>query len=278
MHKFPTLDGKIIDLSKPLVMGILNITPDSFYDGGKYLNEVDIKKRINQIFDEGADIIDVGAYSTRPGASFVDEKEELSRNLFTCELIRKHYPNATISIDTFRSKVAKGVNDAFGPIIINDISGGTLDDAMYDYVASSSLPYIMMHIKGEPHSMQNNPHYDDVCLEVREFFRKRIEILKEKGTDNLILDLGFGFGKTLGNNYELMNRMDEFKDFGFPILTGISRKSMIYRLLDKSPKDSLIGTTVLNTIALLKGTSIIRVHDVKEAVETVKIFLALQNK
>jgi len=278
MHKFPILNDKIIDLSKPLVMGILNITPDSFYDGGKYLSEIEIKKRIDQIFDEGADIIDVGSYSTRPGADFVDEKEELSRTLFATELIRKYYSNAIISIDTFRSKVAKEVNECFGPIIINDISGGTLDDKMYDYVALSSLPYIMMHIKGEPHSMQNNPNYDNVCLEVKQFFTKRIKILKDKGFDNLIIDLGFGFGKTLENNYDLMNKMNEFKEFGFPILTGISRKSMIFKLLGGTPKDSLNGTTALNTIALLKGTSILRVHDVKEAVETVKIFNALKKK
>lgn len=272
-----TLNNLSLDFSTPVVMGILNVTPDSFYDGGKYTSELKAIERIHQIVDEGAGIIDVGAYSTRPGADFVDEKEELARLSWAVELVRKYFPNIPVSIDTFRAGVAREIISCMGPVIINDISGGTMDDGMFDFIAESGLPYIMMHIKGTPQTMQKNPVYTDVVGEVGDFFEKRIEVLNRKGFDNIILDPGFGFGKTLEHNYELMQGMSDFQKWEYPLLVGISRKTMIYKLLGGSAEDALNGTTVLNTIALLKGASILRVHDVKEAVEVVKIVEKLRN-
>lgn len=266
-----TLNKKSLDFSTPVVMGILNVTPDSFYDGGKYLSEVKVIERIRQIVDEGAGIIDVGAYSTRPGAAFVDEKEELARLAWAVELVRKYYPDMAVSIDTFRSAVAREVIDCLGDVIVNDISGGTMDDAMFDFIAKSGVPYIMMHIQGTPQTMQLNPVYEHIVKDVRQFFTDRIAMLNEAGFDNIILDPGFGFGKTLEHNYELMDGMDSYLDLDYPILVGISRKTMIYKLIGGTANEALNGTTVLNTISLLKGASILRVHDVREAVEAVKI-------
>ena len=253
------------------IMGILNVTPDSFYDGGKYVSEVKVIERIHQIVEEGAGIIDVGAYSTRPGAAFVDEKEELARLAWAVELVRKYYPDVVVSIDTFRSAVAREIIDCLGDVIVNDISGGTMDDGMFDFVAQSGVPYIMMHIQGTPQTMQLNPVYENVVKDVRKFFTDRIAMLNEAGFDNIILDPGFGFGKTLDHNYELMDGMDSYLDLEYPILVGISRKTMIYKLIGGTANEALNGTTVLNTLALLKGASILRVHDVREAVEAVKI-------
>lgn len=275
MMKFPEIGGKRLDLSRPVVMGILNVTPDSFYDGGSYLSEVKVTERIRQIMEEGAGMIDVGAYSTRPGAAPVDEKEELARLTPAIELIRKHYPEAVISIDTFRARVAEEINTCLGPVIINDISGGTMDERMFPYVAKAGVPYIMMHIQGIPATMQRNPVYGNVVTEVRDFFTERLARLNALGFDNLILDPGFGFGKTLQHNYELMNGMDSFLDLGYPLLVGISRKAMIYKTLGGAPADALNGTTVLNTISLMKGASILRVHDVREAVEAVALQSAI---
>ncbi|HIX04333.1 MAG TPA: dihydropteroate synthase [Candidatus Odoribacter faecigallinarum] len=266
-----TLNKLPLDLSTPVVMGILNVTPDSFYDGGKYTTETAVIRRINQIVEEGAGIIDVGAYSTRPGAAFVDEQEELGRLSWAVELVRKYYPNLPVSIDTFRAGVAREIVSCLGEVIVNDISGGTLDENMFDFVAETGVPYIMMHIQGTPQTMQQNPVYEDVVREVRQFLTERIAVLNAKGFDNIILDPGFGFGKTLVHNYELMSGMDTYQDLGYPLLVGISRKTMIYKLLGGTAQDALNGTTVLNTIALLKGANILRVHDVKEAVETVRI-------
>lgn len=271
MVKNPEMGGEKLDLSKPLVMGILNVTPDSFYDGGKYLSEVKVIERIRQIVEEGAGIIDVGAYSTRPGAAFVDEKEELARLEPAVELIRKYYPAIWVSIDTFRAGVAWEINKCLGPVIINDISGGTMDDRMFETVARLGVPYILMHIQGTPQTMQKNPVYKDVVKEIRDFFEERIRRLKTMGFDNLILDPGFGFGKTVEHNYELMNRLEEYLTLGYPLLSGISRKTMIWKFLGITPAEALNGTTVLNTVSLLKGAHILRVHDVKEAVETVRI-------
>lgn len=259
-------------------MGILNVTPDSFYDGGKYLSETKIIGRIHSIVEEGAGIIDIGAYSTRPGAAFVDEKEELGRLSWAVELVRKYYPDLPVSIDTFRSGVAKEIIACLGPVIVNDISGGTMDEKMFDFVAAAGVPYIMMHIQGTPQTMQQNPHYVDVVAEVRAFLAERIARLNALGFDNIILDPGFGFGKTLEHNYELMQCMDSYQDMGgYPLLVGISRKTMIYKLLGGTAQDALNGTTVLNTIALLKGADILRVHDVKEAVEAVKMVEKLKH-
>ena len=266
-----TLNKLPLDLSTPVVMGILNVTPDSFYDGGKYTTETAVIRRIHQIVEEGAGIIDVGAYSTRPGAAFVDEQEELGRLSWAVELVRKYYPNLPVSIDTFRAGVAREIVSCLGEVIVNDISGGMLDENMFDFVAETGVPYIMMHIQGTPQTMQQNPVYEDVVREVRQFLTERIAVLNAKGFDNIILDPGFGFGKTLAHNYELMSGMDTYQDLGYPLLVGISRKTMIYKLLGGTAQDALNGTTVLNTIALLKGANILRVHDVKEAVETVRI-------
>lgn len=262
---------QFLDLKTPVVMGILNVTPDSFYDGGKYLSEVKLIERIHQIVEEGAAIIDVGAYSTRPGAAFVDEKEEIGRLSVAVELIRKHYPRALVSIDTFRSKVAEEIVTCLGPVIINDISGGTMDEHMFEYVARTGMPYIMMHIQGTPQTMQKNPVYENVVRDVRAFFEDRIARLNDLGFNRIILDPGFGFGKTLAHNYELMEGMDSFKDLGYPLLVGISRKSMIYKLLETTATEALNGTTVLNTVSLMKGADILRVHDVKEAVQAIKL-------
>lgn len=266
-----TLNKLPLDLSTPVVMGILNVTPDSFYDGGKYTTETAVIRRIHQIVEEGAGIIDVGAYSTRPGAAFVDEQEELGRLSWAVELVRKYYPNLPVSIDTFRAGVAREIVSCLGEVIVNDISGGTLDENMFDFVAETGVPYIMMHIQGTPQTMQQNPVYEDVVREVWQFLTERIAVLNAKGFDNIILDPGFGFGKTLAHNYELMSGMDTYQDLDYPLLVGISRKTMIYKLLGGTAQDALNGTTVLNTIALLKGANILRVHDVKEAVETVRI-------
>ncbi len=266
-----TLNHRPLDLTSPVVMGILNVTPDSFYDGGKYLSETKVIGRIRQIVEEGAGIIDVGAYSSRPGAAFVDEKEELGRLAWAVELVRKYYPSVPVSIDTFRAGVAKEIVGCLGEVMVNDISGGTLDDGMFDFVASSGVPYIMMHIQGTPQTMQKNPVYDNVVADVRRFFTDRIARLNAAGFDNIILDPGFGFGKTLDHNYELMSGMDSYRDLGYPLLVGISRKTMIYKALGCTANEALNGTTVLNTISLMKGTSILRVHDVKEAVEAVKL-------
>lgn len=265
-----------IDWTRPLVMGILNVTPDSFYDGGRYLSETKVIERIHQLVEEGADIIDVGAYSTRPGAAYVDEKEEMARLEPTIELIRKYYPQALVSIDTFRAKVVEEINTCLGPVIVNDISGGTMDERMFETVAEAGVPYIMMHIQGTPQTMQQNPVYQDVVGEIRQFFTERIVRLKALGFDNIILDPGFGFGKTLEHNYELLNGMDSYRNLGYPLLVGISRKTMIWKLLNISPAEALNGTTVINTIALLKGANILRVHDVQEAVQAVKIVEKLQ--
>lgn len=269
--------GEVLDFSTPVVMGILNVTPDSFYDGGSYRSETKIIGRIHQIVEEGGGIIDVGAYSSRPGAAVVSEKEEIGRLMPAVELIRKYYPHIPVSIDTFRAKVAKEVNTCMGTVIVNDISGGTMDDAMFGYVAEAEVPYVMMHIQGTPDTMQKNPVYTDVVKEVGQFFGERIARLEATGFRQIILDPGFGFGKTLQHNYELLNGLESFERFDYPLLVGISRKSMVYRLLGGKPADALNGTTVLNTVSLLKGADILRVHDVKEAVEAVKIVEAMRN-
>ncbi|MBD9177643.1 MAG: dihydropteroate synthase [Odoribacter splanchnicus] len=276
MIKMLKVGGEVLDLSTPAVMGILNVTPDSFYDGGSYQSEAKIIGRIHQIVEEGGRIIDVGAYSSRPGAAAVSEKEEIGRLMPAVELIRKYYPHIPVSIDTFRAKVAKEVNTCMGTVIVNDISGGTMDETMFDYVSQAGIPYVMMHIQGTPETMQKNPEYADVVKEVGQFFQERIARLEAAGFRQIILDPGFGFGKTLQHNYELLDGMETYKSFGYPLLAGISRKSMIYKLLGGTPADALNGTTVLNTISLLKGADILRVHDVKEAVEAVKIVGAMR--
>lgn len=271
MVKYIEVGGERVSLERPVVMGILNVTPDSFYDGGRYTSELKIIERIHEIVEQGAGIIDVGAYSTRPGAEFVDEREELSRLSFAVELVRKYYPHLPVSIDTFRANVAREIRHCLGDVIVNDISGGTMDEKMFETVAEMNVPYILMHIQGTPRDMQVNPHYEDVVGEVRQFLVERIARLNALGFNKIIIDQGFGFGKTLEHNYRLMERIGDFLTLDYPLLVGISRKTMIWKLLGCTPKEALNGSTVLNTIALLKGAHILRVHDVREAVEAVKI-------
>ena len=263
--------GRLLDLPTPVVMGILNATPDSFYAGSRTQTEAEIAARVHQIVDEGAGIIDVGAYSSRPGADDVPAEEEARRLRHALDIVRREAPDAIISVDTFRADVAKMCIEEGGAHIINDISGGTLDKNMFRTVARLRVPYILMHIQGEPHTMQQAPHYDNLEQEVFLFLSQRVDQLRQLGVADIILDPGFGFGKTLAHNYELMNRLEDFREFDLPLLVGISRKSMIYKLLGTTPAEALGGTIALNTIALMKGAHILRVHDVRAAVETVRI-------
>ncbi|WP_408047652.1 dihydropteroate synthase [Tenacibaculum crassostreae] len=267
--------GTLLDLSTPKVMGILNITPDSFYDGGKYKNEQDILAQTEKMLSEGATFIDVGAYSSRPGAKHISEEEELQRMLPVIELLMKNFSEILISVDSFRSKVAEESINA-GAAIINDISGGKMDDNMFTTVAKLQVPYIMMHMQGTPQNMQVNPHYENVVTEVISFFAEQLFKLRQLKINDIIIDVGFGFGKKLNQNYELLKNLSLFKNLDVPVLTGVSRKSMLYKLLEISPEEALNATTVANTVALLNGTNILRVHDVKEAVEAVTIVSQLQ--
>ena len=262
--------GTLIDLASPKVMGILNITPDSFYDGGKYKDEVAILNQVDKMLTEGATFIDVGAYSSRPGAAHISEEEELKRILPVIDLLLKNFPEIILSIDTFRSKIAKETINA-GAAIINDISGGTMDDNMFSTVANLHVPYILMHMLGTPQNMQQNPVYDDVVKDIISFFAKQIFELHQLQLNDIIIDMGFGFGKTIAHNYQILKDLRLFKSLDAPILAGISRKSMLYKTLDISAQEALNATTSANTIALLNGANILRVHDVKEAVEAVKI-------
>ena len=271
-----TLNGKVLDFDIPVVMGILNVTPNSFYDGGKYTKEKAILLHVEQMIEEGVNILDVGAVSTHPGADMVSTKDELSRLLPVLKAINKRFPNVPLSIDTFRSWVALEAMDVAGECIVNDISGGNFDENMFSTVAKLGVPYILMHIIGTPQTMQDDPHYDDVVKDISSYFSEKVRLLTRAGVKDIILDPGFGFGKSIDDNYELMNRMDSFKVFQLPVLAGISRKSMIFKLLGITPEDSLPGTEILNTMALLGGADILRVHDVKEAVHAVKIFEELK--
>ena len=262
--------GTLIDLTSPKVMGILNITPDSFFDGGKYKDEHAILSQTEKMLNEGATFVDVGAYSSRPGAKHVSEAEEQQRIVQVIELLQRNFSDILISVDSFRSAVVKESINA-GASIINDISGGVLDDKMFTTVASLQVPYIMMHMQGTPQSMQLNPVYENVVTDLISFFAEQLHKLRELKVNDIIIDVGFGFGKTNEHNYELLKKLSLFKSLEVPILTGVSRKSMLYKTLDISAKEALNATTVANTIALLNGTNILRVHDVKEAIEAVKI-------
>ncbi len=263
--------GKLMDLSEPQVMGILNVTPDSFYSASRRNTDQEIAGRVQTILAEGGSMIDIGAYSSRPGADDVSAEEEMNRLRGGLKILRDIAPDAVVSVDTFRADVAKMCVEEYGVQIINDISGGELDEHMFSTVAELGVPYILMHMKGDPQTMQNGPHYDDLLAEMLRYFGTKVQQLHELGVKDIILDPGFGFAKTLEHNYELMNRMQDLQVLELPMLVGVSRKSMIYRLLGTSPEKALNGTSVLNTLALLKGASILRVHDVKEAVEVVQI-------
>ena len=270
------LGNSQIDLSIPVVMGIVNITPDSFYDGGKMEDEATMLKAVEEMIREGVGIIDVGAVSTRPGAENVSTKQELGRLLPAVQAIRNNFPDIPISIDTFRSWVAVRVVDEVGPIIVNDISGGMLDSKMFETVAQLQVPYILSHIQGTPKDMQDSPEYTDIIKDISSYFAEKYKKLTKLGVKDVIIDPGFGFGKNLDHNYELLNRLDAFKVFQLPVMVGLSRKSMIWKALDITPEEALNGTSVANTLALLGGADILRVHDVKEAVEAVKIFCEIK--
>ncbi len=271
-------NGEIIDLSKPLVMGIINVTPDSFYGASRYMMRYRIARRAKQIIDQGGTIIDIGACSTRPGSQLVSEKEELKRLEKALSAVRNVLPNTIISVDTFRSSVAKHVVDNFGVSIINDISAGEMDASMFETIANLNVPYIIMHMQGTPREMQKNPQYENVVREVFTFFNQRIEKLKLLGVSDILIDPGFGFGKTIEHNYTLLRNLEAFSLLDLPIVAGLSRKSMIHKHLNISPKQALNGTTVLNTIALNNGAQILRVHDVKEAVETISLVQIFNNQ
>ncbi len=262
--------GTLIDFSTPRVMGILNITPDSFFDGGRYKNETTILTQVEKMLSEGATFIDIGAYSSRPGAAHISEAEELARIVPVIELLVRKFPEIIISVDTFRSAVAKKTIDA-GAAMINDISAGNMDTNMFNMVATLQVPYIIMHMLGTPQDMQENPTYTDVSKEIISFFAKKIHRLHQLKVNDVLIDVGFGFGKTLEHNYELLKNLDLFKNLEHPLLVGISRKSMLYKPLNINAEEALNATTSAHTIALLNGTNILRVHDVKEAMEAIKI-------
>lgn len=265
------IGGRLLSFDRPMVMGILNVTPDSFFATSRCRGEEEIRQRVCRMRCEGADMVDIGAYSTRPGAEDVTPEEELRRLLPAISIVREEWPEAVISVDTFRAEVARCAIEA-GADMINDISGGEMDKEMFSTIADLHVPYVLMHMQGTPQDMQRAPHYENLMCEVFRSLGERVELLHEMGVADVIIDPGFGFGKTLEQNYEMMARLGEFRLLECPILVGISRKSMIYRLLDSTPEQSLNGTTALNTIALMNGADILRVHDVKEAVEAVNIY------
>ncbi|MCE2615886.1 MAG: dihydropteroate synthase [Phocaeicola sp.] len=278
MEKYINVNGKLMDMNTPQVMGILNVTPDSFYAESRKQTEEGIINRVNQIISEGASIIDIGAYSSRPFADDVSPEEEMSRLRKGLNIIRKEVPEAIVSVDTFRSDIAKMCVEEYGVAIINDISAGELDKGMFPTVAKLGVPYILMHMKGTPQDMQTNPLYDNLLKEVFYYFSEKLAALRDLGTKDIILDPGFGFGKTIEDNYKLLNNLQEFSIFDLPILVGVSRKSMIYKLLGTTPQEALNGTTVIDTISLMKGANILRVHDVREAVESVNIFREMKEQ
>ncbi len=271
------IGNNLLDLSCPKIMAIVNLTPDSFFDGGNYTQKEKIKERIDTIIAEGANIIDLGAYSTRPGASNITVEEEWNRLVPALTYLRKHYENYPVSVDTFRAEIADRVRRYFGTFILNDISAGTLDAELFPWIGNYKMPYILMHIQGNPQTMQQNPTYNNVVSDVYNFLATKLNELKTLDAENIIIDPGFGFGKTIQHNYTLLKNIKEFDLLGCPILAGFSRKSMIYKILGNTPQEALNGTIVLNTIALEQGVKILRVHDVKEAKEAIMLVSALQN-
>ncbi|GDX51973.1 dihydropteroate synthase [Bacteroidota bacterium] len=264
-------NGKLFVLEDPIVMGILNTTPDSFFDGGKFFSEKEIFAHAEKMIADGATIIDVGGQSTRPKAEPISVEEELKRVIPVIKLIHNKFPDQLISIDTFYSEVAVNAVES-GASIINDVSGGCIDEKMFSIAAKLHVPYILMHMQGTPETMQQNPDYGSVVKEVKEFFKQKIPLLRDAGVNDIILDVGFGFGKNTEHNYSLLKHLKDFNIFELPMLVGFSRKSMINRMLKTTPEDALNGTTVLNTIALMNGASILRVHDVKEAMQAIILF------
>lgn len=275
--KYINAGGKLIDITTPRVMGIINVTPDSFYQGSRVTEDRDIISAAVRMASEGADILDIGGYSSRPGADDISLEEEKKRVLNAIKLIRKELTDIIISVDTFRSEIACEAVCECGAHIINDISGGEADEHMFGVIAALNVPYIMMHMKGNPRTMQNNPEYDDVVADILKWFAIRTGKLQSAGVKDIIIDPGFGFGKTIKHNFEILNRLEDFSVAGLPLLVGISRKSMIWKTLSITPEEALNGTSVLHAVALLKGADILRVHDVKEAVQAIKLIGMLKN-
>lgn len=278
LDKTLNIRGTLTSLSTPLVMGILNVTPDSFYAGSRKQTEAAIEERIREILSEGGDLIDIGGYSSRPDAAEVSPEEEMRRLEFALHILNRHYPDVPVSVDTFRAGIARRCVEEYGVAIVNDISGGELDADMFRTVADLKVPYVMMHMRGTPQTMRRHTDYSDMMEEIMLYFSRKVRELRLLGANDIILDPGFGFSKTLEQNYRLMSRLGDFSVFGLPLLVGISRKSMIYKLLGGTPADSLNGTAVLNTYALLNGADILRVHDVREAVEAVRIIGQMTGK
>ena len=271
------VNGTLMDLATPRVMGIVNVTPDSFFAGSRTRTEADIARRVEQLVAEGADILDVGGYSSRPGADDVSPEEERERLRLGLGVIRRVAPEAVVSVDTFRADVARMCVEEYGAALVNDISGGELDAEMFPTVARLGVPYVLMHMQGTPQTMQDRPLYNNVLRDVFLYFARKVQQLRDLGQKDILLDPGFGFGKTLEDNYALLAHLEEFSSvFGLPVLVGVSRKSMITRLLGVTPAEALNGTTVLNTLCLQKGASILRVHDVRPAVEAVRLVQAVQ--
>lgn len=271
LHKTLNIKGTLTSLDTPLVMGILNITPDSFYADSRKQTQASIEERIQAILLEGGQIIDIGGYSSRPDAVEVLPEEEMKRLAFALKILNAYYPDAIVSVDTFRAGVARRCVEDFGVAVINDISGGELDIDMFETVAALHVPYIMMHMRGTPQTMRLHTDYTDMMEDIMLYFAEKVRRLRLMGVNDIVLDPGFGFSKTIDQNYLLMNHLREFSQFDLPLLVGVSRKSMIYKYLNVTPAESLTGTTVLHTLALLNGADILRVHDVKAAVEAVKI-------
>lgn len=271
-----SIGSEEIDFTIPIVMGVINVTPDSFYNGGKMTDGKVLLASVEKMVTDGVSILDIGGVSTKPGALQVSTKTELERLLPAVVAIRKNFPAIPISIDTFRSWVAVRIIDEIGPVMVNDISGGSLDSNMFETIGKLKVPYILSHIQGTPATMQDDPQYEDVIKEISTYFSEKVKRLTKLGVEDIILDPGFGFGKNLDHNYELLNRLDSFKVFQLPVMVGLSRKSMIWKALEITPEASLNGTTVANTLAIMGGADILRVHDVKEAVDVVKIFCEIK--
>lgn len=269
-NKTLNIDGKLMSLDQPRLMGVLNVTPDSFFDGGHYEDEKSILAHVEKMISEGADFIDVGGYSSRQGADEVNVEEELKRTIPIIHAIRKTFPECIISIDTFRTEVARQAIEE-GALMINDISGGELDKGMIDLIAKHRIPYILMHMRGTPQTMNSKAVYESVLKELITYFQSKLQQLRAKGIIDVIVDPGFGFAKTVDQNFELLKHLDDFRILEQPLLVGLSRKSLIWRSLDTTPEDALNGTTILNTVALLKGASILRIHDVRQAAEAIKL-------
>ena len=276
--KYINVKGQLIDLEVPKVMGILNITPDSFYEGSRLMDEKEFIEAAGKMLDDGADFLDVGGYSSRPGAKDISVEEESNRVLRAIKLISAEFPDAIISVDTFRSEIAREAVLGCGAHIINDISGGDADINMFSVVESLNVPYIMMHMKGNPRTMKNMAIYEDIVADILKWFGERVFKLQSAGVRDIIIDPGFGFGKTIEHNFELLRRLGDFSIAGLPVLVGLSRKSMIWKTLGISADEALNGTTAVNAIALFNSADILRVHDVKEAVETVKLIVKLRQK